>query len=62
MICEEKSQFCTGQDLRLVQMKSNRGGITRGNIYAGRILIMCKGCRFGQNGQFKYVTPPKPHE
>lgn len=55
MKCEERSQFCDGQDVKLVRMKSNKGGIAKANIYLGQILAMCKGCRQGQNGQFKFV-------
>lgn len=55
MNCEEKSRFCDGLEVKMVRMKSNKGGITRGNVYEGKVLAMCKGCRSSQNGQFKYV-------
>jgi hypothetical protein len=54
MACQEKSRFCTGQDVRLVQMKSKRVG-PGGNVYNGVIKMMCSVCRSYQNGQFKYV-------
>ncbi len=55
MKCEEKSRFCNGKDVKVCRMKSNKGGITRGNVYEGAVIAMCAECRKGQNGQFKLL-------
>jgi len=41
--------FCTGMDLKLVQLKSAI------NKFEGPIKLACKGCRQVENGQYKYV-------
>jgi hypothetical protein len=58
MECQEKSQFCNNKNVKLCQMKSNKGGITRANVYEGKIVAMCGECRKMQNGQFKFVVKP----
>lgn len=54
--CEVKQKsngynWCTGEDVELVQLKSGH------NVYQGKKVSMCKGCRKFHNGGFKIIYP-----
>lgn len=53
--CEEKSSWCTNEDVKLCQMKSRSNIMHGGNTYDGVKKMMCRECRKFQNGQFKLV-------
>lgn len=48
--CELKSEFCDGQDVRLVQRIWREGG----RSMRGGTFHWCKGCRDYMNGGFRY--------